>query len=995
MRLGFDHPGYLWLLALLPLLWWIGYQRFSALGYFRAFIAILLRSLVVGAIIAAIAGVQIAWITDRVTVMYVLDQSDSIDEARRVSMLDYVVDCVREHRDKQREDLAGVIVFGRDASIEVPPFNDDLPQLSQLEGTPIRGDASDLESALELAQSSMPSDTLQRIVIVTDGNQTIGQAQSIAKRLASSGIGIDVIPAPTQSGADVLVEKIDLPSEIRRGQPFEARVVMTNFAEAGSTEPVRGRLSITRTMGKDEELLLDEAIELVPGKNVIPLRHTIDRPAPYTFEAKFTPAGASDDSRSQNNRAIAFTDVRGKSRVLLVEPWDEPDAWKWFADQLRDEEIEVVVQPSNDTFTSLTELQAYDSVILANIPRTSGDSAESISNITDAQVEMLVRNTQQLGAGLLMIGGPDAFGAGGWSGTDLEKAMPVDFEIKNSVISAVGALMLVIDSSGSMSGEKMDLCKAAAREAVRSLRSSDYVGINTFDSETREIVPMQKVAGRTHMIPMISRISPGGGTDMFPAMEQGFRTLRKVDAAAKHMIVLTDGQTAPNQFGSLTQQMKAAGITVTSVAIGDGADLALLREIATTGGGKLYHVLSPRAIPKIVMRESRRISRPLIYEDPNGFDPRVEIPHVILNGIGTPPPISGYVMTTAKDSVLVQTLLSAPVPQKSEHPILATWQYGLGRSAVLTTDGGQRWASSWTSWPGQAKLTSQLVRWLMRPSGETGNFSMATVIRDGEVQVVVNALDQQQDFMNFLDMNASVLDPQMKPINLEMRQTAPGRYVGSFPADNAGSYFVHVSPAAGIAPLTSGVTVPYSEEYRAREMNVALLEQLAAVTPTGGEPGVLSPVLGSAGSEETSSVNPFRGGLKSVRAIQDVWPWVVLLGCCVFVGDVMVRRIDFNLHWLRKLMNRLRREPETAPAVVSRLDSLRQSKQRATKELNRYQPPSMEFDAPQDASREAAKDIKNMFNAERAPAPTIETKSPEESMSYTERLLEAKRKSKK
>lgn len=233
MRLGFDHPGYLWLLALLPLLWWIGYQRFSALGYFRAFIAILLRSLVVGAIIAAIAGIQIAWITDRVTVMYVLDQSDSIDEARRVSMLDYMVDCVREHRDKQREDLAGVIVFGRDASIEVPPFNDDLPQLSQLEGTPIRGDASDLESALELAQSSMPSDTLQRIVIVTDGNQTIGQAQSIAKRLASSGIGIDVIPAPTQSGADVLVEKIDLPSEIRRSQPFEARVVMTNFAEAG------------------------------------------------------------------------------------------------------------------------------------------------------------------------------------------------------------------------------------------------------------------------------------------------------------------------------------------------------------------------------------------------------------------------------------------------------------------------------------------------------------------------------------------------------------------------------------------------------------------------------------------------------------------------------------------------------------------------------------------------------------------------------------------
>ncbi len=993
MRLGFDHPGYLWLLILVPLLWWIGIRRFRALGPFRAFIAILFRSLVVVAIIAAIAGIQIAWITDRVTVMYLLDQSDSIDAGRRDEMLEYVVQSVRAHRDRQREDLAGVIVFGKDASIEVPPFNDDLPTLTRLESTRVRTDASDLQSAMELAQSSMPSDTLQRIVIVTDGNETIGQAQSMAKRLASAGVGIDVVPAPTQSGADVLVEKIDLPSEVRRGQPFEARVVMTNFADGDSDEPVRGRLSITRSMGNDEELLLDEAIELLPGKNVIPLRHTIDRPAPYTFEAKFTPAGDEDDARSQNNRAIAFTDVRGESRVLLIEPWNEPDAWKWFADQLRDEEIEVIVQPSNSTFSSLAELQAYDSVILANVPRTSGESAESLASISDQQIEMLVRNTQQLGAGLLMVGGPESFGAGGWTGTPIEEAMPVDFEIKNSVVSAVGALMLVIDSSGSMSGEKMDLCKAAAREAIKTLRSSDYVGVVTFDSQAREVIPMQKVAGRSHMIPMVSRISPGGGTNMFPAMERGFRTLRQTTAAAKHMIVLTDGQTEPNDFAGLTRQMKDAGITVTSVAIGSDADKKLLREIAQAGGGKAYEVNSPRAIPKIVMRESRRISRPLIYEDVNGFDPRIEIPHVILNGIGEPPPLTGFVMTTPKDSVLVQTLMTSPVPTKNENPVLSVWQYGLGRSAVLTTDGGQRWSSQWTTWPGQAKLTSQLVRWLMRPTGETGNFSMATVIRDGEVQVVINALDQQQNFLNFLEMGASVLDPQMKPIDLEMRQTAPGRYVGTFPVDEAGSYFVHIAPGGGAAPLTAGVTVPFSQEYRSREMNMALLEQLASVTPTGGEPGELSPVLGTTSDESRPSINPFRGGLKSVHAIQDVWPLLVLLGSCLFVGDVMVRRVDLHLNWLTRWFKWWRNSAVAETPRLTRLDSLRQSKDNATRE--RFRPASLSLDPVLDPAKQAAKDISNLFDETRPSNSGIAGSTPSpDSMSYTERLLEAKRRSK-
>ena len=911
MRIGFETPEYLWLLLLLPVIWAVGYRSLRVLGRGRQLLAPLLRTVVMVGVIAALAGVQFRWTTDRVAVVYVLDQSESLPQSRRDEMFAYVAENVRQHRRESRDDLAGVIVFGKSASIEIPPYQDDLPasELSRFTSAARPEEwteATNLEHALELARSSMPTDVRRRIVVLTDGNETLGRADRLARSLANEGIGIDVVPVPTESGRDVVVEKIDMPMEVRQGEPIEARVVMSHFPEGGSEESdevAKGRLRITRTSGAGEELLAEQSVEVTPGKNVFPLQHTIQRAAAYTYAATFVPETAEDDVRRKNNRVTAFTHVRGNSRVLLIENAASGVDWQPFADRLRDEEIEVVVQPVDATFGTLAELQGYDAVILADVPRVSGDSADALVQFSDAQVEMLLRNTQQLGAGLLMIGGPDAFGAGGWTGSDLEKAMPVNFEIKNTKVAAVGALSLVIDSSGSMSGEKMLMCKSAAQEAVKMLRRSDYLGILSFDSETREVIPMQEVAGRRHMLPMIARLQPGGGTDMYPAMERGLVQLSRVNASTKHMIVLTDGQTTPNNFRQLTRKMKEAGITVSAVAIGQGADVGLLQQIASTGGGKLYHVLSPKAIPRIVMRETRRVSRPLIYENADGVQPEIVFPHALLSGVGTPPPIRGYVMTTPKDSPLAQVLITAPGPQQSEQPVLAVWQYGLGRAAALTTDGGQRWASPWGGWAGHAKLVAQLVRWTMRPSGDTGNFQIATTRRDDEVQVVVNALDQQDEFLNFLQMSGSVLDPDLQPVPLRMRQTGPGRYVGSFRVDQPGSYFVNVFPGAGIKPLTAGVNVQFSAEYRDRQANQALLERLAATDPVGGTPGELTETPGGEGLGAIV-LDPFREGLTAVRSIERVWPYAVLIACCLFVGDVLVRRVSLRLpnlaHWFAK-----------------------------------------------------------------------------------------------
>ncbi len=358
-RLSFEHPLFLWLMLGLPMLWLVGFQSLGVLGKMRRWLALAFRTAVWTAIVFALAGVQLVRVSDRMTVMYVLDQSESIPAAKRQVMLDYVVRNVRKHRDGVRGDRAGIIVFGRDAAIEIPPFDDEI-RLRRLESLMDRSDATNLESALNLAQATMPEDTARRVVVVTDGNENLGQARKLVARVAAAGIGIDVVPVLLDAKSEVLVEKIDLPSDIRKGQPFEARIVVNNYTDAGgdASKPTAGKIRVKQKVGNDESILLEQDITLDPGKNVFPLRHTIDRPAPYIYTAEFVPASKDDDGLRQNNSATAYTHVRGKGRVLLIEDRGREGDFDLLVSKLRDSDIEVVAQTNDNLFGSLAELQA-------------------------------------------------------------------------------------------------------------------------------------------------------------------------------------------------------------------------------------------------------------------------------------------------------------------------------------------------------------------------------------------------------------------------------------------------------------------------------------------------------------------------------------------------------------------------------------------------------------------------------------------------------------
>jgi uncharacterized membrane protein/uncharacterized protein YegL len=906
---AFDRPEYLVLLLLLPVIWWTGRQSLRAMGGTRRWTAIGFRSIVLTLLVLALADVQLVRITDKIAAYFLLDQSLSLAPEQREESLSYVARAVAKHSDASKGDLAGVVVFGGEAQIE-HPLDATAPIPATVETT-LNPDHTNLAAALRLAKATFPEGVARRVVIVSDGNQNMGNALEEARGLASVGIGIDVAPLPYRGRADVRVEKVASPADVRIGVPFDVTIVLENVQPNRGSKPTAGRLTVIRSAADAPKIVADEQLTLPLGRKVLTLRDTLDEAGFYTYQARFTPDEPAQDRVSQNNQASSFTQLRGKGRVLWIVNSESQTEYDHLISRLRTNEIEVTVQTTNNLFTSLAQLQQYDSVVLANVPRTSGGGADSLAQFSDDQIAMLVRNVEQFGSGLIMLGGDNSFGAGGWANTDLEKALPVDFQIRNAKVAAVGALMLVIDRSGSMSGEKLELSKAAAQAAVQMLGPLDQIGVIAFDTGADDIVRLQRVGDQPHRIRgMIGRLGPGGGTNMEPAVRQGYAALQKTNASVKHMIILTDGQTEGSGYTQLAARMRQqSNITTTTVAVGTDAARSLLQDIAARGGGKYYQAMNPKVLPRIFTRETRRVVRPLVFENPQGFAPQIVADHDILRGIDSHvPPITGFVLTTLKENPLVEAPLLAPQPGAPNNTLLATWTYGLGRTAAFTTDGGQRWASDWTGWEGYDPLFVNLVRWSMRPPADDGNFTIATDIKDGKLRVAVTALDAKLDFLNNLPLAGELVGQGSAPaVGVPFKQVAPGRYIGEAPLTDPGSYLLAVQTGGRRAPLRTGVSVPYSAEFQDTEANEQLLLTLARLTPTGGEPGE---IIRLPDDPQTWSrwigPNIFRRDMARGRQLTSIWPLVLLIAAGIFLLDVMQRRITLTLpapgaffRWLR------------------------------------------------------------------------------------------------
>ncbi len=993
----FDEP--LWLLLLVPLLAavvWLGRHSLAGLSRLRAWGLMALRMLVVVALVLALAGINLNRRGTSVSVTYLLDQSDSIPAEHRAEMLEFVRANVERHRQADENDRVAVVAFGREASVEQPAL-DYTPELRGLE-TVVDGTATNLAAAMQVASSILPAGGARRLVVVTDGNENIGRALEQAGALAERGTSIDVIPVPIDTSSDVAVDNVAAPAAVTRDQPYEVRVAMSNRGK--SPRPVAGKLRVTRRTGGREETLVEQSITIPPGKSIYSFRDTSAASDFYVYEARFFPGEGESDRHGRNNVASGYVDVRGRGRVLLIEDVQHPGEFDPLVERLRERGLEIDVQQTTRTFSTLAELQRYDVLVLANVPYTTDDAAAGYTTFSESQLSMLVRNTQEMGAGLVVLGGDRSFGAGGWEGTELEKALPVEMRIKNAKVVPTGALAIVLDKSGSMEGQKIRLGVAAAKGAISKLGPRDMITVVAFDSAPYEVVPLTMVGTGKNAIARVGRIGAGGGTDLYPGMEKAYASLKRANASVKHMIVLTDGQTPPNQFANLASQMRSESITVSAIAVGPDADRQLLSQIASRGGGKFYAVTNPAAVPRIFMHEVRQVAMPVVRDLEPPRSPMLVGEHEILRGVGMEfPPLTAYVQTTLKQNSLVEVLLQSPVPQyKDNATVLATWTYGLGKVTALTTDAGHNWAHDWLGWDQYDRFFEQLVRWSMRPSGEDQRFALSTS-SDGETtQVVIDAIDEEA-YLNALGMMGQVVGPDLQPVPMTIRQTAPGRYVGTFPTLQQGTYFVTVAPSAGGSVLRAGVNISNSREYESTDVNLPLLESIAGVTPPGGVAGELvrvedsSPFATDEGRLAAMEHNPYRRDQPMPISSRAAWPLLIFAASCLFASDVFLRRVHIDWGWLMTRLTAWTRRKSTAAEMPtldrlkSRKEDLReqfaiaQERYTATTEAPDGGSPLAELTQPPTASPSATK-----------PATTnLHKDSEAEEGDYTSRLLAAKR----
>ena len=899
MRLSFLYPNALWLLLLIPLTVVTAFVGRRRLPPVRHGISLLLRTLILLLVILSLAGAQLVHPIDELTTVFVVDVSDSVAPEEQLRAEVFIREALAAMPPKDR---AAIVVFGGEALVERLPS--DERRLLRLESVP-DGTHTDIAAALRLATALFPEDTEKRIVLLTDGQANQGDARREAELAAARGIEITVVPlAPPAEMAEVLLNALEAPTSVRVGQRFELTAVVE------STVTTRARLRLLDERG----LLAERDVTLQPGVNRFAFPVTAEGQGFRRYQAVIE---AADDSRPQNNQAAAFTIVHGPSQVLVVAQ-RAADADPLLT-ALKAAHLAPVQTTPDALPTALPELLNYDAVVLVNVPAP---------RLPQGAMEALRAFVRDLGHGLVMVGGEESYGAGAYLRTPVEETLPVRMEVRSRTQEPNVALVVAVDKSGSMgrchcapntlrqeSGvPKVDIAKQAILEAGSVLGPFDFVGVVAFDEQARWALETQQGVTPGTLESAIAGIAAEGGTNILAGLDEAFRSLQAVDARVKHVILLTDGWTNARGFDALVEQMYRQGITLSVVAAGRGS-AEYLQRLAEEGGGRYYPAASLNDVPRIFLKETiRTVGRYIIEQR---FRPIPAAPSPVLTGFdpGTLPPLQGYNGTTPKPAATVALL------SPEGDPILAHWQYGLGRAVAWTSDLSGRWAAEWLGWEGFADFVAQLVSWTL-PTPEDETLTAEVRLEGNQVLITVEALGPDGRPRNFLNTRARLIAPDGSATEVAVPQVAAGRYQERVKVTQPGAYLVQVLQSQGETPVgtrTLGLIVPYSPEYRVLSPNTELLRDLARVT---------------GGGQLTDPAQAFAHTLTAVERVRPVWSWLLLLAVLLFPLDVAVRRVlvtrqDLAEAWsvLAPRLSRRRVEEQPEP-LLSRLFA---AKQRTTR----------------------------------------------------------------
>lgn len=864
MSLEFITPGWLLSLGLIPLLFYYHRRSLVDLPLKQRRASLAIRCLMFSLLVFALAGLTLLTPTNDVFVVFAVDESLSVDPESRSTAQRFIEQATEGHS-KDRylilpfaaQPQSFVSEYRRDA-ITTDTKSDAQSKSSTHDSKWHRG--TNLQAVIETTGAAVPPHDVPRLVLFTDGNQTSGDALRAAQQLqvSSRALRIDTVPLAPRRDPEIQLAEVIVPAQVAQGEPFHVEVVVN------SNHDDEAQIDVF----KAEHRVVSARRKLKSGENRFKFTEQVDRPTDFTARVTrpVKPSGDPDESAFKdtlldNNSATGLVFTSGKPRVLLIDPQLEqlqPLEWA-----LKEEGLLVETRPSAGIPEDLSELQNYDVLVLSNVVAT---------DVPQRKMEVIRTYVSDLGGGFVMLGGDQSFGLGGYYKTVLEEVLPVRSDFEKDKEKPSLAMVIAIDKSGSMGGQKMALAKDAAKAAVEVLTDRDQIGILGFDAQPHWVSEVRPLSQKGLILDRISTLEAGGGTSLLPAMETAFNALQASNAKLKHLIVLTDGFSAPGDFDNLTRNLSAARVTVSTVGIGE-PDSNLLQRISELGNGRYYQTNDPTSVPQIFTKETMQASKSALNEEP--FLPQVIRTTPVLSDLrfDEAPFLLGYVVTRPKatSEVILAT-------EKGD-PLLSWWRYGLGLSVAFTSDAKSRWAAEWQSWPGFSKFWSQVIRHSMRRHESKG--FVVHIDRQGETsRIKIDAIDAAGNFLNDAETRLKLIGPDLREQELTVPQIAPGRYEAEVALPQTGAWHLLISQSKDRIPLhqqSRGTIIGYPDELRLKPVNEPLLKSLAQT---------------SGGTYEPTPNQVFASDHRTASDVIPLWPWLLRVALLVLVIDVAIRRIS-------------------------------------------------------------------------------------------------------
>lgn len=858
----FDHPEWLWALLVLPVVVALGHRAPARVRDRQQRIATAVRAGAVALLVLALAAPRLASRGDGVDVAFLVDASDSVGREVRAAE-DWIRQAVGS---RDGDDRAAIALFGADGRLE-SSLRPDPPTGGF--ATVIDGSATDIASALRLAQGVLGSEQRRRVVLLTDGRQTDGDAVTAARELAEAGVHVDVVPIGGGVAADVLVEEVRAPARVRAGEAYDLVGVLRNSGDV----PVE----VEVITSADGELVDRRQVTADPGRTEVTVPWTAGAEG-GTVRWEMRLASASS-AVPENDIGRAAVQVDGPPRVLVFS--GESGAGDLLAAALDASGVPVdVVDGTTTPLPPLDGLLDYDATVLVDVP------APLIGEPGMVALDAYVRDA---GRGLVTVGGDDAYGMGDYDATPLEDLLPVYARVRDPERRPSVAEALVVDVSGSMAachcredgfaggpgGEiveggvnKTDISKEALARAIDSLSPTDTVGVLAFNAEARWVLPLQLVPDAATVDDALARLHPDGPTDVVNALEEAIAGLKDVNARLRHIVLFTDGFSEDPRMIEVARQAADAGITLSIVATGEGTG-EVLERMAEAGGGRFYPGRDLSSIPDILVNEVQLVSRPIITE--GLFLPTVTAVDDTVEGLSETPPLLGYLATTEKPTA--RTVLR--IGEQGD-PLLARWQAGVGTVVSWTSDATARWSQQWVTWEGYATFWSDVVKSTF-PGTPNPGFGVEASVTSSAVEVTLGSAETLPDDVTAV---ATITRPDGRRVEVELERTGLDRFAASIPGGEQGVHAVSVVLRRGDEVLYRDTTTAirsYSPEYAPTDDDAGLL---AAVVAAGE--GRLAP-------EPATVFDPT--GLDAGTTTRDLWWALALAGLVLLPVDVGLRRL--------------------------------------------------------------------------------------------------------